>query len=94
MKDRIQNRVDEGDKVMVSLPESQIIGFIAKIEEGGLITGTRSGGTEKRLGRVLVSAVIALPVDPETGMVAQLVKVYGADKEARDEFKEKVARAN
>lgn len=80
VKDRIGNVLAEGQKVVVALPEAQIFGFVAKVEEGGLITGLRQGGAQKRLGRILVSCVIALPVDPEEGQVAQLVRVYDPDK--------------
>lgn len=81
MKDRIGNALKEGDKVMVVLPESQIFGFVSQMEEGGLIAGMGHRGTPaKRPGRILISCVLALPVDPELGMSAQLVKVYDADK--------------
>lgn len=81
MKDRIGNALKEGDKVMVVLPESQIFGFVSQMEEGGLIAGMGNRGTPAmRPGRILISCVLALPVDPELGMSAQLVKVYDADK--------------
>lgn len=82
MKDRIGNKLAAGDKVVVVLPESQIFGFVAQLEEGGLITGVRGakGGMEKRPGRILVSCVIALAVDPQYDAVGQLVKVYDPDK--------------
>ena len=82
MKDRIGNKLAIGNKVAVMLPESQIFGFIAQMEEGGLITGVRGaqGGSEKRPGRILVSCVIALMVDAQYDSVAQLVKVYDPDK--------------
>jgi hypothetical protein len=82
MKDRIGNKLAMGDKVVVALPEAQIFGFVAQLEEGGIITGVRGarGGMEKRPGRILVSCVIALPVDAEYDGVAQLVKVYDPDK--------------
>lgn len=81
MKDRIGNKLAKGDKVSVALPESNIFGFVAQIEEGGLITGTRSrGGMDKRPGRILISCVLALPIDPEYDSVSQIVKVYDPDK--------------
>jgi hypothetical protein len=82
MKDRIGNKLAMGQKVVVALPEAQIFGFIAQIEETGLITGVRGarGGVAERPGRILVSCVIALPVDPGNDMVAQLVRVYDPDK--------------
>lgn len=80
MRDRIGNALKLGDKVVVALPEAQIFGFVAQLEEGGLITGLKRGGVEKRVGRILVSCVIALPVDPEVDAVAQLVRVYDPDK--------------
>lgn len=82
MKDRIGNKLENGNKVLVVLPEAQIFGFIAQIEEGGVITGVRGahGGMEKRPGRVLVSCVIALPIDPGSEAVAQLVRVYDPEK--------------
>lgn len=80
MKDRIGNKLKTGDKVVVALPEAQIFGFVAQVEEGGLITGLKRGGSERRPGRVLVSCVIALPIDAEMDAVAQLVRVYDPDK--------------
>jgi len=80
MKDRIGNKLKTGDKVVVALPEAQIFGFVAQVEEGGLITGLKRGGSERRPGRVLVSCVIALPIDAELDAVAQLVRVYDPDK--------------
>lgn len=82
MKDRIGNKLERGDKVVIALPESQIFGYVAEIEEGGIITGVRGarGGMEKKPGRILISCVIALPVDAEQGAVAQIVKVYDPAK--------------
>jgi hypothetical protein len=80
VKDRIGNKLAMGQKVVVALPEAQIFGYVAQLEEGGLITGLKRGGAEKRLGRILVSCVIALPVDPEMDSVAQLVRVYDPQK--------------
>lgn len=89
MKDRIGNKLETGQKVVVALPEAQIFGFIAQLEEGGLITGLKRGGSDRMPGRVLVSCVIALPVDPASGAVPQLVRVHDADKheEAADAVK-------
>lgn len=80
MKDRIGNKLAVGDKVAVALPEAQIFGFVAQLESGSLITGLKRGGVEQRPGRILVSCVIALPVDSDFDAVAQLVKVYDPDK--------------
>jgi hypothetical protein len=81
MKDRIGNVLAKGDKVVVALAEAQIFGFVAETTEPGLITGVRGPkGTELTPGRVLVSCIIAVPVDPNMGIVAQMVKVYDADK--------------
>ena len=85
MKDRIGNELKVGHKVLVALPESSIFGYVAQVEGGGLITGVRGvkGGIEQRPGRILVSCVIALPIHPEQGWVAELVRVY--DSEKRDD---------
>jgi hypothetical protein len=80
-KDRIGNELKVGDKLTVMLPEAQIFGFVAEVKDGSLITGLKRGGVQQTPGRILVSCVIALPVDPETGAVPQVVKVYDADKE-------------
>jgi hypothetical protein len=81
MKDRIGNGMSIGDRVLVALPESQIFGFVAQMEEASVIAPVRGGrGLERAPGRVLVSCVVALPVDPESGMVAQLVRVVDPDK--------------
>jgi hypothetical protein len=85
MKDRIGNKLAMGQKVVVALPEAQIFGFVAQIEEGSLITGLRRGGVERRGGRILVSCVIALPVDSESEIVAQLVRVHDPDKHDGEE---------
>ena len=74
VRDRIGNKLAVGQKVVVSLPETQIFGFVAQVEEGSLITGLKRGGVQKRTGRILVSRVIALPIDPVEA-VAQLVRV-------------------
>jgi len=82
MRDRIGNKLVVGDKVLVALPEAQIFGFVAQVEQGGLITGVRGarGGVEQKQGRILVSCVIALPVDVDNDAVAQLVRVVDPDK--------------
>ena len=81
MKDRISNELKVGDKVSVMLPEAQIFGYVAQIEDGGLITGVRAkGGVEERPGRILVSCVVAIPVNPVTHQAAELVRVYDVDK--------------
>jgi len=81
MKDRIGNVLAKGDKVVVALPEAQIFGFIADAQEPGLLTNIRGArATELTPGRILVSCIIALPVDPNMGSAGNLVKVYDADK--------------
>lgn len=80
MRDRIGNELKVGQKVVVQLPEAQIFGFVAQVEAGGIITGLKRGGEERRLGRILVSCVIALPVDPQNEVIPQLVRVYDPDK--------------
>ena len=77
MRDRIGNVLAVGDKVLVGLPEPQIFGFVSQVEESGLIAvqGKRPG-TEKTPGRVLVSCVLALPLDEEHNMVFQVTKVH------------------
>jgi hypothetical protein len=78
VKDRIGNVLGKGNKLAVMLPESQIFGFVADVREPSVIRGVRSGA-EMTPGAVLVSCVIALPIDPQTGQVAQCVKVYDPD---------------
>jgi hypothetical protein len=85
VKDRIGNVLAAGDKVMVELPVSSIIGFIADLAEPGLVAVRRGTAANMTPGRVLVSCVVALPVDGEFGAVAQLVKVYDAAKEGTQE---------
>ena len=80
MKDRIGNTLGVGDRVAVALPDASIFGFVAQIEESGLIAGVRAKDLQRQPGRVLVSCVLALPADYESGMVAQIVKVYDPDK--------------
>lgn len=83
MRDRIGNVLAVGDKVLVGLPEPQIFGFVSLVEDPGLIAvAGKHVGTERTKGRILVSCVIALPLDDEHGMVFQVTKVHDA---ARDE---------
>jgi hypothetical protein len=80
MKDRIGNKLALGDKVFVHLPEAGIFGYIGDLQECGLVAirrGTAAGSTP---GRVLISCVVALPVDCDVDAVAQLVKVYDPAK--------------
>lgn len=79
MKDRIGNKLAAGDRVLVSLPESAIMGFVAEVKETGLVARVRGGG-DTAPGHVLVSCVIALPVDSLMDAVAQVVKVYDPAK--------------
>lgn len=88
MRDRIGNELKVGQKVVVSLPEAQIFGFVAQVEGGGIITGLKRGGVEQRPGRILVSCVIALPVDPTNEVIPQLVRVYDPDKHDEGESTE------
>jgi hypothetical protein len=85
MKDRIGNVLGMGDKVLVELPTSSIVGFIADLAEPGLVAVRRGSAANLTPGRVLVSCVVALPVDGEFGAVPQLVKVYDAAKEGTQE---------
>ena len=48
MQDRIGNKLAHGDKVLVELPTSSIVGFVAELVEPGLVAlrrGTAAGGT-------------------------------------------------
>lgn len=90
MKDRIGNRLEVGDRLAVALPDASIFGFVAQIEEGGLIAGVRAKDLQRQPGRLLVSCVIALPAEYENGMVAQVVKVYDPDKVVENPQDEKV----
>jgi len=78
-KDRLGNSLEKGDRLCIALPEAQIFGFVAEVKEQGVIRGVR-GGAETTPGAVLVSCVIALPLDPKTGQIPQCVKVYDPEK--------------
>jgi hypothetical protein len=80
VKDRVGNVLAKGNKILVALPESQIFGFVAEVKESSIVLGSRRGGAEQTPGMVLVSCVLALPVDPESGQVAQCVRVVDPDK--------------
>lgn len=80
MKDRIGNTLSKFDKVLVELPTSSIVGFIADLKECGLVALRRGNEAANTPGHVLVQCVIAIPVEPQSDAAAQLVKVYDADK--------------
>jgi len=79
VKDRLGNMLAKGDRLCIALPEAQIFGFVAEVKEQGVIRGVR-GSAEMTSGVVLVSCVIALPVDPNSGQIPQCVKVYDPEK--------------
>lgn len=81
-KDRIGNVLAVGDKVIVALPDSSIIGFISDMQEAGVLRTTLRGDHEPMPGRILVSCVISLPVDAVLHATGQIVKVHDADREA------------
>lgn len=82
MKDRIENVLAVGDKVLVELPSASIIGVISQLEEPGILAIRRGNAAAATPGRVIVACVIALPVDPALGATGALVKVYDAAKNA------------
>jgi len=79
IKDRLGNALGMGDRLCVTLPEALTFGFVAEIKEQGVIRRSVSAA-EVAPGHVLVSCVLMLPVDPESGQVAQCVKVYDPNK--------------
>lgn len=83
MKDRIGNKLAAGDKVLVELPTSSIVGFIAELVEPGLVSIRRGTSAAATPGRVLVQLVIALPCEAEADAVPQLIKVYDALRPSR-----------
>ena len=85
VKDRISNVLGVGDKVLVELPTSSIIGFVGKVQEPGLVAVRRGTAANMTPGALFVSCVIALPIDGENGQVAQVVKVYDAERKPGQE---------
>jgi hypothetical protein len=63
VRDRIGNVLAAGDKVIANLPDTSIIGFISEVQDAGVLRATAGGQLEPSPGRILVSCVIALPVD-------------------------------
>jgi hypothetical protein len=83
MKDLIGNELAVGDKVQVHLPAANIIGFIAEVKQTALVARLRgSHAVDHQPGHVLVQCLVAIPVEPESDAVAQLVKVYDVAKAA------------
>ena len=78
MKDLIGNELAVGDRVAVYLPHPHVVGFIAEVKETALVASLnprQGAGTQREPGHVLVSVVLALPVDLDANAVAQVVKV-------------------
>ena len=80
MKDRVGNKLAVGDKVLLALPSADIFGFVAQLEESGLVAVRRGNAAATTPGRIIVSCAVALPVDVEANAVPQVVKVYDPDK--------------
>lgn len=79
VKDRIGNVLTVGDKVIAQLPDASLVGFVSEVQEPSVL---RTNDRSPMPGRVLITCVIALPVDPNFNATGNLVKVYDADKEA------------
>jgi hypothetical protein len=81
VKDRIGNVLEAGDKVLVFLPDKSIIGFISEVKEPSNLL--QASHVDMSPGRVLVSCVIALPVDAQFGATAQALKLHDAAKDEK-----------
>jgi hypothetical protein len=91
-KDLIGNVLHVGDKVHVQLVNPQIFGFIAEVVEPPMIA--RSNRAELRPGHVLVSCVIAIPIDPTLEGIPQIARVYDSAKEESREALDRVVQPN
>jgi len=78
VKDLIGNVLAIGDKVHIQLVNPQIFGFVAEIKEPPMVS--RLNKAELQPGHILISCVIAVPIDPTLGGVPQLAKVYDSAK--------------
>lgn len=76
MVDRIGNEIKVGDRVLVWLPDANVIGFVSEAKETSVVAQVRGNGVMQAPGRLLVSFVLALPVDPDANAVGQVVKVH------------------
>lgn len=75
VKDLIGNVLTVGDKVHVQLVNPHIFGFIGEIVEPSHLVRV------SKPGHILVSCVIAIPVEVDLEGVPQIVRVYDANKE-------------
>jgi hypothetical protein len=90
VKDLIGNVLAKGDKVHLQLVNPQLFGFIAEIKEPPIVALRGRAATEP--GHILVSCVIAVPIDPTLDGVPQLAKVY--DSMRVSEREEAVSQPN
>ena len=82
MIDRIGNKLAVGDRVLVNLPESNVIGFISDAKETSVVAQLRGRGVAADPGRILVAFVLAFPVDGDAEAVASVVKVHDPAQDA------------
>lgn len=75
MKDRIGNELVKGKRIMVQLPESNILGYVADVQEASVVSLR-----ERMPGRVIVNCILALPADDQFNQVPQCIVVEDPDK--------------
>ena len=72
MKDLVGNELHEGDLVAIYLARPVILGRIAQIKHGGIVTGLRQGGQQMVAGEITIHCQQTVFVNPQTGVAGEL----------------------
>lgn len=81
MKDLIANELAVGDKVQVHLQAANIVGFISAVNETSVLRVNKN----QTPGHIIVTCSVAIPVEPGTEVIPQVVKVYDAARDAQNQ---------
>lgn len=88
LRDMLGNELQEGDMVMMVLPNSNAMGSITQIKTGGIIAGRNGKGVQP--GLVTTICRFDTPFDPTSAILGNMVKVYNPTAAAESEAQRKI----
>ena len=82
VKDARGNELKVGDHISLEIPSTRVVLVIQDIQEGGIITGTRSGGAEARPGMIVLSGRFSTQFDPTMPIIGNMLKLHTEEQDA------------
>lgn len=81
VKDARGNELKVGDHISLEITSSRVVLVIEDIQEGGIITGTRSGGAEARPGMIVSFGHFSTQFDPTMPIIGNVLKLHTEEQE-------------